>query len=107
MSSAKSSHVNIGGDSDAKVIATQHRRYWIYLLLFLLAVVAYIDRVSISVGARPIAQQFNLSPVVMGYLFSAFFWSYLICLVPIGMIADRWGARKTKRRSAPASFFGR
>src|SRR5208337_1637928 len=72
-----------------------YRRYWIYWLLFALAVIAYIDRISISVGAKFISQEFGLSPVEMGYLFSAFFWSYLICLVPVGMVADRWGVRRT------------
>jgi ACS family glucarate transporter-like MFS transporter len=95
MSLAKSGPIDIGYDKHAKGVVVRHRRYWIYFLLFLLAVVAYIDRVSISVAARPIAEEFKLSPIAMGYLLSVFFWSYLLCLVPMGMIADRWGARRT------------
>ena len=38
------------------------RRVWIYILLFLLSVVAYIDRISISVGAKSIQTEFHLSP---------------------------------------------
>jgi ACS family glucarate transporter-like MFS transporter len=71
------------------------RRYRIYFMLFLLSVVAYIDRISISIANRPIAHEFGLSPVAMGYLLSAFSWSYLLCLVPVGMIADRFGVRRT------------
>jgi MFS family permease len=95
MALAQNSEVAVGDESGAKASAVRHRRYWIYSFLFLLSVVAYIDRVSISVGAKAIATEFHLSPIDMGYLFSAFFWSYLVCLVPIGIIADRWGARRT------------
>ena len=69
------------------------RRVWIYILLFLLSVVAYIDRISISVGAKSIQTEFHLSPVAMGYVLSAFFWSYLVCLVPAGILSDRYGPR--------------
>jgi MFS family permease len=75
--------------------AVGHKRLRIYALLFLLSVIGYIDRISISIGAKPIAQEFHLSPVAMGYLLSAFFWTYALCLIPIGIVADRWGARKT------------
>jgi MFS family permease len=76
-------------------VSVRRGRYRIYALLFLLSVVSYIDRISISVGAKSIAGEFHLSPVAMGYLLSAFFWSYALCLIPVGMLADRWGARKT------------
>jgi MFS family permease len=79
----------------AASVSVGRGRYRIYALLFLLSVVSYIDRISISVGAKSIAQEFHLSPVAMGYLLSAFFWSYALCLIPVGMMADRWGARKT------------
>jgi MFS family permease len=76
-------------------VKISRRRYWIYILLFLLSVVAYVDRISISVGAKLIETEFDLSPVAMGYVFSAFFWSYLVCLVPAGIWSDRLGARQT------------
>ena len=39
------------------------RRGWISLFLFTLAMINYIDRVALSVAAKPIAQEFGLSPV--------------------------------------------
>lgn len=87
-----STHEAAAGPSRGPV---HRRRVWIYLMLFMLSVVAYVDRVSISIANRPIAHEFGLSPVLMGYLLSAFSWSYLVCLVPVGMIADRWGTRRT------------
>ena len=75
--------------------SVSRRRLVIYFLLFLLSVVAYIDRISISFGAKPLADEFQLSKIEMGYVLSSFFWTYALCLIPIGIIADRWGARKT------------
>jgi ACS family glucarate transporter-like MFS transporter len=69
------------------------RRGWIYVLMLALVTVNYIDRSALSVVARDVASEFKLSPVQMGYLFSSFFWSYVICLLPVGIMLDRFGAR--------------
>ncbi len=69
------------------------RRGWISLFLFTLAMINYIDRVALSVAAKPIAEEFGLSPVAMGYLFSSFLWTYLVCLIPMGILVDRWGTK--------------
>ncbi|MGI4955057.1 MAG: MFS transporter [Janthinobacterium lividum] len=61
--------------------------------MFLLAAINYIDRSALSVAAGPLSQEFNLDPVQMGYLFSSFLWLYVICLVPMGWIVDRFGSR--------------
>ena len=86
---------SIASELVGQSVKVPRRRYWIYSLLFLLSVVAYVDRISISVGAKLIQAEFHLSPVAMGYVLSAFFWSYLVCLVPAGIWADRFGARRT------------
>jgi MFS family permease len=70
-----------------------HRRGWVYLLLFLVAVINFIDRVVISVNAQPIAKEFNLTPIALGYLFSSYLWTYTLCQIPVGFIVDRWGGR--------------
>lgn len=69
------------------------RRTWIYVLLFFLAMINYVDRVALSVASKPIATEFNISPVEMGYLFSSFLWLYLVCLIPMGIVVDRFGTR--------------
>jgi ACS family glucarate transporter-like MFS transporter len=51
------------------------RRAWIALLIFTLVIINYIDRVALSVAAKPIASEFGFSPVQMGYLFSSFLWT--------------------------------
>lgn len=70
-----------------------HRRYWIFLLMFLLATINYVDRIVLSVSSAPIAEEFGISKVELGYLFSSFLWLYVVCLVPMGMIVDRLGTR--------------
>jgi sugar phosphate permease len=49
-----------------------HRRVGIALLIFLAVIINYIDRIALSVAAKPIAAEFGLSPVQLGYLFSGF-----------------------------------
>ncbi len=71
-----------------------YRRSWVALLLFSVVIINYMDRVALSVAAKPIAAEFGLSPVAMGYLFSSFLWTYVICLIPIGLVVDRIGAKR-------------
>ncbi len=70
-----------------------HKRFWIYALLFTGCSINYVDRVVLSVSAHPIAEAFGLSPVQLGYLFSAFLWSYLVVVLPWGILVDRIGTR--------------
>ena len=70
------------------------RRGWISVFLFTLALINYTDRVALSVAAKPIATEFGLSPVAMGYLFSSFLWTYLVCLLPVGVLMDRLGTKR-------------
>lgn len=67
----------------------------VYLLLFSGCTINYIDRVVLSVAATPIAHEFGLSTVELGYLFSAFLWTYLIFVLPWGMFVDRLGTKRS------------
>lgn len=68
-------------------------RIWIYVLLFFLSTINYVDRVVLSVAIVPLSDEFHIDTVQKGYLFSAFLYSYLICLIPMGVIVDRFGTR--------------
>jgi len=70
---------------------TTHRRYWVFFLLFLFSTIAYLDRVNMSVAGKPIAHEFGLSPIALGYLFSSFLWAYVLMMLPGGRLIDRWG----------------
>ncbi|MGI4796587.1 MAG: MFS transporter, partial [Janthinobacterium lividum] len=69
------------------------RRLLVYAGIFLMMALCYVDRINLSVAAKSIAATYELSPVQLGYIFSSFLWTYLVCLVPLGMAVDRWGAR--------------
>jgi MFS transporter, ACS family, D-galactonate transporter len=45
-------------------------------------------------------QTFGLTPAELGWLFSAFFWSYALLQIPTGMILDRFGVTPIGRIGA-------
>ena len=73
--------------------ATQFRRGWIYVLLLALVTINYMDRSALGVVAQAVRGEFKLSPVQMGYLFSSFLWTYALCVLPVGILLDRFSAR--------------
>src|SRR4051812_1233211 len=70
-----------------------NRRLWVCVFLFALTTINYTDRVALSVAARPVSIEFGLTPVEMGYLFSPFLWMYIVCLIPVGLLVDRFGGK--------------
>ena len=71
-----------------------HRRYWVYFLLFVFNVICYLDRINMSVAGRSVAQEFALSPLQLGYLFSSFLWAYVVMMLPAGRLVDGYGAHR-------------
>ena len=70
------------------------RRFYIAVFLFFNLLINYIDRVNLSVAAPEIAKHFGWDPAQMGWVFSAYLWTYTACLIPIGALLDRYGARR-------------
>jgi MFS family permease len=68
------------------------RRGWIYVLMFSLVMINYMDRPVVAIVAQDIKAEFNLTPVQLGYLFSSFLWTYVICLLPVGILLDRYSS---------------
>lgn len=69
-------------------------RWWICALLFLTWLMSYVDRSLMPMALPLIAQEFHLSPTVMGVVISAFFVGYGSMQIPGGLLADRFGVRK-------------
>ena len=69
------------------------RRYLVVLILFVLSLITYIDRVAISSAKEPVAQELALTDEAMGAVFSAFALGYALAQVPAGWFADRFGPR--------------
>ena len=70
-----------------------YRRIWVCAFLFALTAINYADRVALSVAATPVAQEFGLDKVEVGYLLSSFLWAYVFCLIPVGLLVDRFGGK--------------
>lgn len=51
------------------------------------------DRVAVSIAAPELARQFGLDSVALGWLFSAYTWTYVLAQLPAGWLIDRLGAR--------------
>ncbi|RQO71145.1 MFS transporter [Aquitalea sp. FJL05] len=76
------------------------RRWRIGGLLGIGVLVNYFDRISLSVAAPQLQQEFHLSNSDLGLLFSAFFWTYALLQIPTGMILDRFGVTRVGRWGA-------
>src|SRR3954466_14000851 len=68
-------------------------RYLIVFMLFVVTMVNYADRATISIAGPALSKDLGLSAVQMGYVFSAFGWSYVIAQIPGGWLLDRFGSR--------------
>ena len=73
------------------------RRWVIGGLLGTGVLINYIDRINLSVAAPQLKAEFHLTTADMGLLFSAFFWSYALTQIPVGMILDRFGVTRIGR----------
>lgn len=72
----------------------ERRRAWVALLIFTAVIINYMDRIALSVASKPIVAEFGFSPIEMGYLFSGFLWTYVVCLIPVGLLVERIGAKR-------------
>ena len=75
--------------------AVATKRWAIILLLAVGALIAYVDRTSISaaIASKPFKEHFQLTDLGRGWLNSAFFWSYAVLQVPMGIVVDRYGVK--------------
>lgn len=74
---------------------TNWRRWTVVCLLCAGMMIAYFDRVNLSVAlaAKDFQAVFNLSPTDVGALNSAFFWTYAALQIPAGWFVDRYGVK--------------
>jgi len=71
-----------------------HFRWVIVGILFFATAINYADRTVLSIAGPALARSLNLNSVSMGYIFSAFGWSYVLAQLPGGWLLDRFGSRK-------------
>jgi len=54
----------------------------------------YIDRGAVPTAAHLIQDELHLTAGQLGVLFSAFFWTYSVLQIPVGWVAERYGAQR-------------
>ncbi|SUB69902.1 D-galactarate permease [Pluralibacter gergoviae] len=69
-------------------------RYTIFSLLFLIALINYVDRGALSFAANAISQEFHFSKVQLGAVLGYFGFGYLFGSLCGGFLADRLGTKK-------------
>ncbi|NHN91903.1 MFS transporter [Acetobacter sicerae] len=67
-------------------------RYFVLAFLFTITAINYGDRATLGIARSSISHDLGLSPVSMGYVFSAFGWAYVLNQVPGGWLLDRYGS---------------
>jgi MFS family permease len=68
-------------------------RYEVLGMSFLMAFLMYMERGAIGAAAPSIMREFHVDKITMGWAISAFSWSYALCQIPGGWMADRFGPR--------------
>lgn len=75
--------------------ATKHSKKWlVWGLAVFFYLYEYILRVSPTVMVSEIMRAFNKQAVAVGSLSAAYLYSYALMQVPVGMLMDKYGARR-------------
>ncbi|MYM67706.1 MFS transporter [Pseudoduganella sp. FT55W] len=70
-------------------------RWMILAVLFAVTTINYADRATIAIAGPELKKLLGLTPVQMGFVFSAFAWSYVLAQLPGGWLLDRFGSKIT------------
>jgi len=69
--------------------APTRQRYVVMVMIFVCVVITYLDRSNISITAPAMRKQLGIDTVHMGWILSAFGWTYAFCQIPGGWLVDR------------------
>ena len=64
------------------------------VLLAVVLFINYVDRGALPTAAHLIQDDLHLTPPQLGMLFSAFFYTYALMQIPMGWLAERYGAHR-------------
>lgn len=67
-------------------------------MLFLLSIITFIDRVSISLAGPRMQEELHISPQQWGWVLGAFAFAYAVFEIPSGALGDRIGPRRVLTR---------
>ena len=70
-------------------------RYLLVLLIFLVSAVVNLDRTNIAIAGSYLADDYHISKIQLGWVFSAFMIGYAAFQIPAGWIVGKLGPRHT------------
>ncbi|RYC30078.1 MFS transporter [Lichenibacterium minor] len=88
MSSAVKSTTTIAAEA-----ARGRVRFGIVGMLFAVTMVNYADRATLAIAGPAMSKDLGINALQMGFVFSAFGWSYVLGQLPGGWLLDRFGSR--------------
>jgi ACS family glucarate transporter-like MFS transporter len=71
-----------------------HVRYFIVLVLFFVSSINFAGRGTLGMVKTDLSNGLGLNAVWMGYLVSAWGWSYVVAQIPCGWLLDRLGSKR-------------
>ena len=83
----------VNGIGAAESTRPTRSRFVIMVLLFTCVMINYLDRSNISITAPAMRAELGLDTAQMGYVLSAFGWTYALCQIPGGWLVDRVAPR--------------
>jgi len=85
----------MNNDQDFSGPLPKRQAYYIFILLFLLYMFDYIDRLVVVSLFPYIQRDWGLSDAQCGLLVSAVYWSILLFTLPASIAIDRWSRKKS------------
>jgi MFS family permease len=69
---------------------------WVRILgvAFVMYLLAFVDRVNLSMAAPFVRADLGLSPAGLGFATGLFFWGYIILQIPAGRLASTWSPKR-------------
>ncbi|WP_348770307.1 MFS transporter, partial [Azospirillum sp. TSO22-1] len=62
-------------------------------MLFVVTAINYADRAVLAIAGPVLSKDLGITPAQMGFIFSAFGWSYVLGQLPGGWLLDRFGSK--------------
>jgi sugar phosphate permease len=80
-------------ERNLRAILTHNRWVRILGVAFVMYVLAFVDRVNLSMAVPFVRQDLDLSPAALGFANGLFFWGYIILQIPAGRLASTWSPK--------------
>ena len=100
------SELNVETKVNAAMLTIQEKtgfRWKVAIMMWGAIAINYFDRTNLSAAAPMIMKEFDFTATEMGFIMSAFFFSYTLCQIPSGWLADKFG-QKTLLGGSVASW---